>query len=234
MIIEIFISALALGVLSSFHCVGMCGAIAFSLPTHYLSPAKKLSGIVLYNIGRIATYSALGLSFGLIGRQISMGGFQKVFSIVAGVVILAIVIQHAAGKRFLHVKAIDQFNYKLQIFIGNYIKKQQLYGMFVLGAANGLLPCGMVYLAVTGAMASGSINNGFIFMASFGLGTLPAMFLLGYFGFMISFSTRNFFKKAIPYFVAAMGVLLILRGMNIGLPVNPNTSTSSRQTISCH
>jgi sulfite exporter TauE/SafE len=212
----------------------MCGAIAFSLPTHYLSPAKKLAGILLYNLGRIGTYSLLGLAFGVVGQQISLGGFQKVFSIVAGIIILAIVVQNVSGKRLMHIKAFDKFNYKLQLFISNYIKKQQLYGMFMLGAANGLLPCGMVYLAVTGALASGSISNGVVFMASFGLGTLPAMFLLGYFGFMISFSTRNFFKKAIPYFVAIMGVLLILRGMNINLPFNPNTSSSSHQTISCH
>jgi sulfite exporter TauE/SafE len=107
--------------------------------------------------------------------------------------------------------------------------------MFWLGAANGLLPCGMVYLAIAGALASGSVANGLLFMASFGLGTFPAMFLLGYFGFMISLSTRNLFKKAIPYFVAIMGVLLILRGMDIGLPFfNPNTSDTSHQTISCH
>lgn len=235
MIWQIVISALALGVLSSFHCVGMCGAIAFSLPTNYLSPAKKLSGILLYNAGRVGVYALLGFIFGIIGKQIDLGGFQKGFSITAGLVILAIVLQGILKKRVLHIKAIDKLHYRIQNYIARYIQKRQVYGMFFLGMANGLLPCGMVYLAVTGALATGSIGGGTLFMVSFGLGTFPAMFLLSYFGFVISISTRNMFKKAVPYFVATMAVLLILRGMSLGIPyISPGAHHTMANTIPCH
>src|SRR5438105_7290228 len=95
---QLFISAFALGAISSFHCVGMCGAIAFSIPTQHLSSVKKVIGILLYNFGRITTHSVLGLLFGLLGRQISLAGFQQWFSIIAGVIILMIVIQSLLRK----------------------------------------------------------------------------------------------------------------------------------------
>jgi sulfite exporter TauE/SafE len=212
----------------------MCGAIAFSLPTNYLSPAKKLAGILLYNAARITVYSLLGLIFGILGKQIFLGGFQKAFSIIAGVLILIIVIQSVFKRRFIHTRALDKLNYRIQNFIAVYIQKRQLYGVFLLGMANGLLPCGMVYLAITGALAAGSISGGIFFMASFGLGTFPAMFMLSYFGFIISVSARNTMKKAVPYFVAAMGVLLILRGMGLGMPHISPAILGSKNAISCH
>src|SRR3954468_21734376 len=95
---QLFISALVLGGISSFHCVGMCGAFAFSLPTQGMPSAKKVIAILLYNFGRITTYTGFGLIFGLLGRQISLAGFQKWFSIIAGIVILMIVIQNFIKK----------------------------------------------------------------------------------------------------------------------------------------
>lgn len=230
---QIIISALALGTLSSFHCVGMCGAIAFSLPTNHLPPAKKLAGIFLYNIGRIGMYALLGLLFGLIGRQISLAGFQQTFSIIAGIVILAILLQSVFKKSFLHIHAFDQFNFRIQQFIASYIQKRRLYGTLWLGAANGLLPCGMVYLAVTGALASGSTTNGVLFMTAFGFGTFPAMFLLSWFGFIVSVSARNTMKKIVPWFVAIMAVLLILRGVGFGMPHTSAFLPDSRHMINC-
>ena len=233
MVWQLIISAMALGALSSFHCVGMCGAIAFSLPTNYLSPAKKLGGILLYNSGRISIYSLLGLSFGLAGKQISVAGFQQTFSIIAGLVILAVVLQTIFKKSIIHIKAFDRFNYKIQKFIAAYIQKRKLYGMFLLGAANGLLPCGMVYLAVTGALASGSITGGMLFMAAFGFGTFPAMFTLSWFGFVISITARNTMKKMVPYFVVVMAVLLILRGMGLGMSHAGSFMPNHDTIISC-
>jgi hypothetical protein len=232
---QLVLSGIALGLISSFHCVGMCGAIAFSLPIHYLPAPKKLSGILLYNIGRVTTYSILGLIFGFIGRQVYLGGFQQWFSISIGVLILLILIQSVFRKNFLHLHFFNQANVRLQQFIGKYIQQKQLYGMFLIGAANGLLPCGMVYFAIAGALAAGSIAGGVAFMAMYGLGTMPLMIMLSYFGFMIDLSVRNTMKKIVPYFVATMAVLLILRGMNLGIPyISPYLENTSGKTISCH
>lgn len=230
----IFISAFSLGLLSSFHCVGMCGAIAFSLPTQHLKSYKKAAGILLYNTGRITTYALIGVLFGLMGRQIYLGGFQQWFSIIAGIVILLIVIQTATQKPVFHLPAFTGFNKWVQKLIAHFLSSPALGSMYFLGMANGLLPCGLVYLSLTGALAAGSILGAAGFMASFGLGTLPAMFMLSYFGFIISLSTRNTIKKLVPYVVAFMGVMLILRGLNLNIPFVSPLLSPLPQTIDCH
>jgi sulfite exporter TauE/SafE len=71
-------------------------------------------------------------------------------------------------------------------------------------------------------------------MIAFGLGTFPAMFLLSYFGFLIHISTRNTIKKAVPYVVALMGILLIVRGLGLGIPyLSPGLSNHAEGTIIC-
>lgn len=232
--LSLLLSGLALGLISGFHCVGMCGPIAFSLPIHYLSTTKKLIGILWYNFGRVVTYSLLGLFFGFIGRQFYLGGFQQRFSIFLGTIILIILLQSIFNKKVIHLNFLNKTNIKLQQFIGKYIQQKQLYGMFLIGVANGLLPCGMVYFAIAGALATGTILGGILFMAFYGLGTMPLMILLSYFGFMINISVRNTMKKLVPYFIAAMAVLLILRGMNLNIPyVSPHLENSASKVISC-
>ena len=231
---QLIISGFALGAVSSFHCVGMCGPIAFSLPVYYLPAPKKLTGILLYHAGRILIYSLLGLFFGFVGRQFYVAGLQQYFSIALGCIILLILLQSALSKKLVRIKYFDQFQEKLQNIIAFYIQKKQLYGMLILGMANGLLPCGMVYFAITGAMAAGNLSGGVAFMLFFGLGTFPAMFLLTYFGTIISLNVRNHMRKAIPFFVATMGILLILRGLNLNIPmVSPVMNNSAAHTIAC-
>jgi sulfite exporter TauE/SafE len=231
---QLLISGFLLGIVSSFHCVGMCGPIAFSLPVYYLPTHKKMVGILLYHTGRIAIYACLGVLFGFVGRQFFLGGGQQVFSIILGTTILLILVQSQLRKRKVSIPFFDKFQGHLQQFIGNYIRKKQLYAMFVLGMANGLLPCGMVYLAITGALAAGTIIGGLGFMTAFGMGTVPALLILSFFGSVIGLEARNTMKKAIPYFVAIMGVLLILRGLNLNIPlVSPLLKNSSEQAIPC-
>jgi sulfite exporter TauE/SafE len=161
---QLIISGFALGVVSSFHCVGMCGPIALSLPVYYLPEHKKLIGILFYHAGRIFLYALLGLFFGFVGRQFYLAGLQQYFSIALGSIILLILLQTTIGKKIIHFKLVDQYQQKLQNIIAIYIQKKQLYGMLILGLANGLLPCGMVYLAITGAMAAGTLMGGVVFM----------------------------------------------------------------------
>jgi len=232
---EIFISAFSIGLLSSFHCVGMCGAFAFSLPVQDFSSAKKLVAILLYNTGRITTYSVLGVIFGIAGRQIYLGGFQQWFSIIAGVVILAIALQSLFKLPLLHLPGFNKFNFFIQRLIAKLINKSSLLNILMLGMANGLLPCGLVYLSIAGALGTGSVEGAAFFMLCFGMGTLPAMFALSYFGFFIKVSVRNTIKKTVPWFIATMGVLLIVRGMSLGIPyVSPELTNAAQHTVSCH
>ena len=235
MYLQIFISAFSIGLLSSFHCVGMCGAFAFSLPVQQFSPGKKISAILLYNAGRMITYSILGLIFGIAGRQIYLGGFQQWFSIIAGTVILVIALQLIFRFPLFHLPGFNKFNLFVQKLIAKFINNSSLPNILMLGMANGLLPCGLVYLAVAGALGTGSIEGAVSFMIFFGLGTLPAMFALSYFGFFIKISIRNTIKKVMPWFIAAMGIVLIVRGMGLGIAyLSPELSNASQHSISCH
>lgn len=235
MIWQIFISAFSIGLLSSFHCVGMCGAFAFSLPVQNFSSSKKFAAILLYNLGRVTTYSLLGVVFGIAGRQLFLGGFQQWFSIIAGIVIVVIALQLIFRKPLIHFPGFNKFNSFVQKLIAKFIKNASLRGIFLLGTANGLLPCGLVYLAIAGALGTGNIEGSVLFMLFFGLGTFPAMFALSYYGFFIKVSVRNTIKKAMPWFIAAMGILLIVRGMGLGIAyLSPEISNTAQHTVSCH
>jgi len=231
---QLFISALVLGGISSFHCVGMCGAFAFSIPTQHMSEPKKVLAILLYNFGRITTYTVLGSIFGLLGRQISLAGFQRWFSIIAGIIVLLIVIQSFLKRPVFHLPGYQKASLFISKLVSTFIGKPSLSSIYLLGAANGLLPCGLVYMAITGALAAGTITSAACFMAAYGLGTLPAMFMLSYFRFMIGISARNTIRRAVPFVVATMGMLLIVRGMNLNIPYLSPAISDSQSVISCH
>jgi sulfite exporter TauE/SafE len=101
--------------------------------------------------------------------------------------------------------------------------------------ANGLLPCGMVYLAIAGALNVSQVKSGVLFMAMFGLGTLPPLFALSYFGSLIKLSLRNKIRQITPFIVAVMAVALILRGLNLGIPfISPLLGVARAPAIICH
>ncbi len=168
---QVFIPGFFLGAISSFHCVGMCGPLAISLPLAQFSPAKKVSGILLYNLGRVVTYSFIGLIFGFLGRQIYIAGFQQFFSITIGVIILSFFILSIFKRKLSVFKPANKYYMTIQSLVVKFMTHQGLSGMFVTGIANGLLPCGMVYLAITGALATSNVLYGMEFMAAFGIGT---------------------------------------------------------------
>lgn len=232
---QLILTGCLLGAVSSFHCVGMCGPIALSLPVHYLPPQQKTPGILLYNTGRISMYAILGLIFGFLGRQLYLGGFQKAFSIGLGSLLLLVLLQSVLNIKFFPEKWLQGPTRKLQQFISRYLQQKKLYGLFVLGGANGLLPCGMVYFAITGAMAAGTVAGGVVFMAAYGAGTFPAMFALSFFGSIISLHARNTLKKAAPFVMFAMGILLILRGLSLNIPyISPFIPGSFENVVPCH
>lgn len=231
----IMISGLALGAISSFHCIGMCGPIAFALPVQLLPQQQKVVGIILYNLGRITTYSLFGLIVGLFGRQIFIAGYQQVFSVIAGILVLIVLAGGILQRKIIRIGFIERSKIRLQKVVAGQLKRQSLLSMYTIGMANGFLPCGLVYLALTAAMAAGSLQNGILFMTAYGTGTLPAMFAISYFGSIINLTTRNAIKKMLPYGIAIVGILLILRGMNLNIPyVSPFFDNSSAKVINCH
>ena len=213
------LSALIFGLLGSFHCIGMCGPIAFILPVDRSNNFKKVSQISLYHLGRIITYSLIGLLFGLLGKSFNLFGFQQQLSIFVGILmIVAIIIPYNTFNKYNLSKPLYKVISKVKSALGKELKKKSADTFLTIGFLNGFLPCGLVYMALFGALASGDALQGSLYMAVFGIGTIPLMTTAIYFGNILTGKVRYYIRKAIPIVVVLMGVLFILRGMGLGIP----------------
>jgi sulfite exporter TauE/SafE len=224
------LSALALGFLGSFHCIGMCGPIVLALPSHQQHRYVKVYSSLLYNIGRVITYGILGLLFGLLGEGIYLGGLQQIVSIATGaIIVLVVLFPYILPSK---MKQFSLMNYPWFKNIFSKLFKSESYAAYLLiGLVNGLLPCGFVYIALSGALLVGDTLQGSLFMMLFGLGTIPAMFSLAMAGSFVGLSFRNKIKKSIPYLSVIVGLILILRGLNLGIPfISPVMSHEKQQT----
>lgn len=228
----LFWSALTVGFFGSFHCIGMCGPIAMALPSVSNNKTAMLIGRLLYNAGRIITYSLLGLIAGIIGHTFSMRGWQSDVSIVVGIVIILFVLfSNDRVLRFFNSRIVG-FSYYLKKYFGVLIKKHSYSSLFYIGSLNGILPCGSVYLALAGATTSGSPISGVIYMFLFGIGTLPMMFLLSMTGSMVSLKTKNVINKFSPVIAIALALFLIQRG-SMMRHVSAESCSMNVHTISC-
>lgn len=230
------LSAFIIGLVGSLHCVGMCGPIAIAFPVTQQNKFLFFLGRVIYNVGRIVSYSAMGAFFGFIGSKITLFGFQQTLSIVIGILLLLYVI---IPKRFLHlfprINLLDRLNKKIKNSFSILWNKGSLNSMLLIGILNGFLPCGLVYVAIAGAAATGSFINGTLFMILFGLGTLPLMTVVALLGKFINLQLRRKLTKIIPVFIALLAVIFILRGMNLGIKyISPKLSIKSTTGMQHH
>ena len=213
------ISAFVLGLLGSFHCIGMCGPIAFMLPVDRTNNLKKISQITLYHFGRLLSYSIIGLIFGLVGKGLYIFGFQQQLSIIIGVLmILIVLIPQKVFYKYNFSKPIFRVISKVKSALGTALKKKTPDTFLTIGFLNGFLPCGLVYMAVFAAIALGNTIEGSLYMLFFGLGTIPLMTTAIYFSSILKGNMRQRIQKAIPIFVVVIGVLFILRGLGLGIP----------------
>jgi hypothetical protein len=213
------LSALILGLLGSFHCIGMCGPIAFMLPVDRSNSVKKVSQIAIYHFGRLLAYSIIGLIFGLIGKSLYIFGYQQQLSIIIGVLmILVVVVPQKQINKYNFSKPIYRLISKVKSALGTALKKKTMDTFLTIGFLNGFLPCGLVYMALFAAMAAGNAASGGLYMAVFGIGTIPLMTTAIYFSQFLKGKTRQRIQKAIPVFVILIGALFILRGLGLGIP----------------
>lgn len=213
----------------------MCGPIAFALPVDKTNKPRMLFQTVLYHIGRLISYGIIGVVFGLLGKGLYLAGFQQRLSILVGAVMIIAVL--------IPVNIFNKYNFSRPLYkaigyvksrLGFYLKKRTNSTFFSIGFFNGFLPCGLVYMALVGAIASSNAWNGALYMIVFGLGTIPMMSLAILLGNFLKVSVRNKIQKAIPVFVVIIGLLFILRGLGLGIPyispsdaklqVSPNAS----------
>ncbi|OBQ54608.1 sulfite exporter TauE/SafE family protein [Tamlana sp. s12] len=212
-------SAFILGLLGSFHCVGMCGPIAFMLPVDHNNSLKKVSQIFIYHVGRLLSYAIIGLIFGFIGKQFYLFGFQQQLSIVIGILmILFAIIPQKTLNSYSISKPIYRIISKVKSSLGKAFKKKTYDTFLTIGFLNGFLPCGLVYVAVFAAIASGNTASGSLYMAVFGLGTIPLMTTAIYFSQFLKGKARQRIQNLIPVFIVIIGLLFIIRGLGLGIP----------------
>ena len=213
------VSAFILGLLGSFHCVGMCGPIAFMLPVDRSNTFKKITQIAIYHFGRLLAYSIIGLVFGLIGKSLYIFGFQQQLTIIIGVLmILVVLIPQQTFNKYNFSRPVYRLISKVKSALGSAMKKKSMDTFLTIGFLNGFLPCGLVYMALFAAIAGGNALNGILYMAVFGLGTIPLMTTTIYFSQFLKGKARQRIQKAIPVFVILIGALFILRGLGLGIP----------------
>jgi len=230
------IVAFTLGLFGSLHCIGMCGplAIAFCDKESDTTFQRMYSGMA-YNLGRTSTYALLGLIFGLLGSFIVVVDLQKVLSILLGVLlVVSFLLSYDIDQKINGLPSVRKFYDNLRKGISNMYTKAKQYDPFTLGAANGLLPCGLVYLALAGAVASGSLLDGMVFMTFFGLGTIPMMLAL-VLGFkFLTPNLRYQFRKVLPYVTLGFGLFLIYRGVIVDMPQELNFWEMLKNPVMCH
>jgi sulfite exporter TauE/SafE len=223
-------TAFLLGLFGSLHCAGMCGPLALALPAAGDTTPGYVLGRVACNAGRIVTYCLLGIVFGLAGWTFLLAGLQRWVSIALGV---ALLVGLFASRRLALLSPVTAAVNQLKSRMSVLLRRRSFAALAVLGLLNGLLPCGLVYVACAGAAATGGIVAGAQYMAAFGLGTVPMMLAISLSGSLVPASLRLKLVKTIPVCVFLLGTLLILRGMSLGIPyLSPDMSGSGASC--CH
>lgn len=230
-------SAFILGLLGSFHCMGMCGPIAFMLPVDRTNTLKKFTQTLIYHFGRLLAYALIGLVFGLVGKSLYLFGFQQQLSIVIGsLMIFAVLLPQNIFQRYNFSRPLYKVINTLKANMGKAFKKKTADTFLTIGFLNGFLPCGLVYMAVFGALAANSALKGSLYMVLFGLGTVPLMTLAIYLGKFINSTVKKRIQKAIPITVVIIGILFILRGLGLGIPyISPKPAIEMVSgAVECH
>lgn len=229
----IFIPAFILGMLSNLHCLGMCGPIALAIPLNRSSKSAMLFGILQYHIGRVLVYAILGYIIGYIGMGIKLFGVLQAISIIAGIGIII----YAWRKKITFFKnpftSSLRHSSLLSSYMGKIMRSKSPLKLFFLGSLNGLLPCGMVYTALITAVVLGTPVLSASSMLAFGLGTLPGLVAFSLFAQQLGNPIRSKINRYLPYLITIVGILIILRGMNLNIPyISPKVSVVESSTPS--
>lgn len=191
----------------------------------------------MYHFGRLLAYSLIGLAFGFVGKSLYLFGIQQQLSIVIGILMIVLVLipYKTLGKYNLS-QPLNKLISKVKSSLGEALKKKTADTFLTIGFLNGFLPCGLVYMAVFGAVATGSILEGSLYMVLFGIGTIPLMTSAIYLGKFLNSAIKQRIQKAIPVFVVIIGVLFILRGLGLGIPyISPAPAVDMiSNSIDCH
>lgn len=208
--------AFYIGLFGSVHCIGMCGPLAFAIPSFHSRWWMVIADKLIYNTGRVLTYTFLGFLIGLLGKQLWLAGLQQSVSIISGVLIIVAGFSRMFKIKFSQSRLMPVLLAPIQKVIRYALNHQA--GHLAVGLLNGFLPCGFVYLALIGAVNTSSPSASAQYMLWFGLGTFPLMLIAtvgsGYIGPVF----RRKINKGMPYLMVCLGFWFMLRGMSLDIP----------------
>lgn len=226
--VEFYLAAFLMGLAGSLHCLGMCGPIFLTTSTFYSKPQQYVFPVMLHHAGKIIAYMGIGVLMGLLGKGVSLLWFQNQVMVFCGFIL----IFYAIGG-FLNWRFLGSFNGWVSQKMSKLIQ-QKGQGIFVLGIVNGLIPCGLVYAAAVGAAAMQQMASGMLFMALFGLGTMPALTFVGFSRWLLKpgkFKNRLIWKQ-LPMLV--LGLWLLLKGLGLGIPfISPDLQNHNPSKNCC-
>jgi len=205
------------GLFGSLHCVGMCGPLLMAMPVGGYSRWYAVLQRLLYQFGRIMTYSLFGVLIGLLGQGFNLLGAQQLISIVTGIFLVVMALTHFSKGR---LRGMERIQLKMITPLSGRMAKLLIkpYGGFFAGMLNGTLPCGMVYLALAGAVNAGSVIHGAEYMFFFGVGTTPLMLVVAFAGLFFRQWVQVRFAKILPFLTLFMGIWFLLRGADLNIP----------------
>lgn len=207
------------------------------LPVDRSNEAKKIVQLVLYHFGRLTAYGSLGLLLGLLGKGFYLAGWQQQLSIFVGIVMIVIaVVPEKELAKYNFSKPVYKIISKVKSSLGQQFKSRSYKSFYSIGLLNGYLPCGMVYVALFGALVMPNISVSVLYMLLFGLGTIPMMSAVVLISNLLSIPIRNKIQKVIPVLAVVIGALFIMRGMGLDIPyLSPsNISLFVQSDAHCH
>ncbi len=212
--LQLFLTAWLTGMAGSVHCVAMCGPLALSLPVQVKSRQQRLFLSLLYNAGRICMYVVLGSLLALLNKAIIPWHAEGYFSMFIGVLLMGIAIAQVFFPSMLNrLFSANRWMAPVTQLMSRRFQHKGTANVFFIGLLNGLLPCGLVYLALGAALSTPSLMQSAVYMLGFGLGTLPAMWTVVFFSQQLKSLLRGKWKYLYPLVYLLTGIYLILRGL---------------------
>lgn len=223
--------AFFIGLFGSVHCIGMCGPLAFSIPSFHAQWWRVVLDKVIYNMGRLLSYTLLGFLIGLLGRQLWLLGMQQGVSILSGLLIMGAGFSRILKLRFVQSRRLTKVLQPLNKLIAYALQHQA--GHLIVGILNGFLPCGFVYIALVGAVNTGTPAASAGYMFWFGFGTFPLMLAATVSSGFVGPVIRRRINKGIPYLMVCLGIWFTLRGLALDIPYLSPAKQASGVAV-CH
>lgn len=201
-----------LGFFGSLHCIAMCGPIMLSV----MNKQQRVNHILVYHTGRISGYMIIGLILGTLGVFIHLLELQKIAIILAGILILVLNLAPSLGSKLMKRLSLNSLYSKFNQLLSS--TQSSRYRWFISGTANGLLPCGLTYIAAANALTSATPLQGSLQMISFGLGTIPALLLINFSGQLFYNQYKSLINKPLYWISIISGIIMLYRGIAVTYP----------------